>query len=125
MSDLPAVFIATAAVIVAVANVTYFRRRRVWRGAGLILSGALVATASAADHAWWLTGLSIVPVAWGLLILTVQPPDPADLTHRAADAFREWAKREGAPTGATEARSFMAGYVQGRADLRKTKGARQ
>lgn len=130
MIYLPAVTIGFAALVIGIVNLAYFRKRPAWSGAALAFAGALGTAAAAAEHAWWFAALQLALTAWGLAFLVraapgPPPPDPAGLNDRMAEAFTEWAKREGMPGTATEAQSFMAGYVKGRADLRAEKGARR
>lgn len=125
VSNLPAVAITGAALVVCIVNLAYLKHRLAWRSAANAFAGTLGAVAAGVDHFWWFLVPWLLLTLWGLIALTMPAPDPADLNERMAEAFTEWAKREGMPGTVNEARSFMAGYVKGRADLRQAKGARR
>ena len=66
------VFIAltAAGLAVALVSVACFRRRPVRQSAALVVSAALAGAAAVAWHLWWLAGLWLVMLGWGLAILT-------------------------------------------------------
>ena len=65
------VFIAltAAGLAVALVSVACFRRRPVHQSVALIVSAALAGAAAMAWHLWWLAGLWLVMLGWGLAIL--------------------------------------------------------
>jgi hypothetical protein len=66
VNNLASVAFSAVVLAIAVINVTYFRRRPVPRAATLAVTAALGGSGAAAWHVWWLAGVWLVLMGWGL-----------------------------------------------------------